>query len=208
MKEEVFRSKFSMVLGWVWMAFTFVNAVDLVLRFSGPDSLVAGAVLAGLSAAIYATCLRPRVILGEDGVTVRNPLRDYFVPWTAIDGVRVSHAILIDAGDTTVRCWTPQASARERASANRRGAAPARRGLLQTEPIPSKGEQAALEATAGKTHADWVAQQIDERAEAARRKAGDQAGAGAVRVEWGNDTFIALSIAVVLIVAALVGQLF
>ncbi|SDG67664.1 PH domain-containing protein [Sinosporangium album] len=203
--KQVFRSKFALVLGWLWMAFAAFNAVDLVIRFTGPDSLVAAAVLGVLTLAIYITCLRPALILGEDGVTVRNPLRTAFLPWTSIDGVRVSHAVLIESGDTTVRCWTPQASARERATAGRRGAPPERRGRFQTEPALSKGEQAALEATAGKTHADWVAEQIGERAEAARRK-GDPTP-GDVRASWAPDALVATGVTVVLVVAAVIAKL-
>lgn len=67
----------------------------------------------------------------------------------------------------------PQASARERAAAARRGkpASVPARGRFRTEPVRSKGEQAAAEALAGRTHADWVAEQITERTEAARRAA-------------------------------------
>ncbi|MEU9830256.1 PH domain-containing protein [Streptosporangium sp. NPDC048047] len=167
--KQVFRSRAALILGWVWTAFAALNAVDLVVRYSGPESMVAGAVLAVITALVYITCLRPGVVLAEDGVLVRNPLRDTFFPWAAVDDVAVSHAIKITSGDAVVRCWTPQTSGRERASATRR-ARPARTGgRFRTEATPTKGEQAAAELLAGKTHADWVAEQIAERAESARR---------------------------------------
>ncbi|MEU4829723.1 PH domain-containing protein [Streptosporangium sp. NPDC023615] len=170
--KQVFRSTFAVVVGWAWMVFAALNAIDLVIRYSGRSSMIAAAVLAVLTALVFLTCLRPAVVASEEGVLVRNPLRNTFVPWRAVDEVTVSHSIKITSGGRSVRCWVPQTSARERAAAVRRGRTPdTRGGLGATEPVRSKGEQAAAAALAGRTHADWVAQQITERAAAARRAA-------------------------------------
>jgi hypothetical protein len=169
--KQVFRSRTALVLGWIWMAFAAFNAVDLIVRYSGPSSLVAAAVLGVLTALVFIACLRPAVILTEDGVLVRNPLRNASVPLAGVDEVVVSHSIKITSGGESVRCWTPQTSARERAAAVRRGNSANTGGRYKTEPTRSKGEQAAAEALAGRTHADWVAEQITERAEAAKRAA-------------------------------------
>ncbi|GAT66573.1 membrane protein [Planomonospora sphaerica] len=188
--REVFRSKAALVLGWVWVAFAAANAADLVVRYSGPSSLDAGAVLAVLTALVFVTCIRPAVVLTDEGVLVRNPLRDAFVPWPAVHGVAVSHAITITSGDAAVRCWTPQTTARERAAAVRRGRSGAEGGGPAAEPARSRGEQAAAEALAGRTHADWAAEQIRRRAEAARPRAGTggtgaEAGEGSATIESG-----------------------
>ncbi|MFF3440362.1 hypothetical protein [Streptosporangium sp. NPDC002721] len=188
--KQVFRSTLATVVGWVWMAFAAFNAVDLIARYSGQTSMIAAAVLGVLTAVVFVTCLRPAVILSEEGVHVRNPLRNAFVSWPAVDEVTVSHSIAIVSGDESVRCWVPQASARERAAAVRRGKpAPApSRGRSRTEPVRSKGEQAAAEALAGRTHADWVAEQITERAEAARRAAALTATAAATEATKATGT--------------------
>ncbi len=225
--KQVFRSTLATAVGWVWMVFAAFNAVDLIARYSGQASMVAAAVLGVLTALVFATCLRPAVILSEDGVRVRNPLRNAFVPWRAVDEVTVSHSITITSGGERVRCWVPQASARERAAAARRGrsaSAPVpARGRFRTEPVRSKGERAAAEALAGKTHADWVAEQITERAEAARRAAsmteapkatgtpaepeagtaaGVGTGAGALKATWAPSALAAFAAAALLVVAA------
>lgn len=211
--KQVFRSNLAMVVGWVWMAFAAFNAVDLVVRYSGRPSMIAAAVLAVLTALVFVGCLRPAVILSEKGVLVRNPLRNASVPWSEVDEVRVSHSIMITSGDQVVRCWVPQTSARERAAAARKGNAAPRRGRFKTEPTRSKGEQAAAEAMAGKTHADWVAEQITERAEAVRRTAAltgtqksDATASEAVelRMTWSPSALVALVLALALVVAAFV----
>ncbi|RCG27818.1 hypothetical protein DQ384_25125 [Sphaerisporangium album] len=205
MKPEVFRSKTAWVLGWVWMAFAAFNGVDLILHGSIPSAMVAGAVLAVLTAAVFVGCLRPGILPREDGILVRNPLRNVFVPWKAVDNIHVSHAIVIESGDGVVRCWTPQASARERAKAVRRGAVatPAKSsGRYPTStPQISRAEQAALKAMAGRTHADWVAQQLTDEAE--RRSRGPEP-TRPLTMTWSPSALTALAAALTLVIAALI----
>ncbi|MFI6293177.1 PH domain-containing protein [Nonomuraea sp. NPDC050790] len=200
--RQVFRSRFAYVLGWVWVAFVVANAVDLIVRYSGKSSMVAGAVLGVLTALIYLIALRPVTVVGERALTVRNPFRTTVMPWASVGDVTVSHAITVapvDGEEESVRLWTPTATARERAKAQGRGMAPARRGRLRTEPSLTKAEQAAQEAFAGKTHADWVGDQITERAEAARRRKEE---AGPVTTTWAIDSLVVIGVALALVLAA------
>ncbi|MFC6080767.1 hypothetical protein [Sphaerisporangium aureirubrum] len=202
MKPQIFRSTTAWVLGWLWVAFAAFNAVDLVLNGRIPSALVAGAVLAVLTAAVFIGCLRPGILPREDGILVRNPLRNVFIPWKAVDNIHVSHAIIIDSGDESIRCWTPQASARERAKATRRGTAvPATSGRYQTQPVLPKAEQTAARAFTGRTHADWVAQQLTETATKKSRVPGDRAPMTAT---WSPSALGALAAALVLVIAALI----
>ncbi|WP_433373022.1 hypothetical protein [Streptosporangium sp. CA-115845] len=223
--KQVFRSNFAMIVGWLWMVFAAGNAVDLVVRYNGRLSMVAAAVLGVLTMLVFVTCLRPMIVLSEEGVLVRNPLRNAFVPWSGVDEVKVSHLITITSGGRRVRCWAPQTSARERAAAARKGRPALARGRFRTEPVRSKAEQAAAEAMAGKTHADWVAEQITERAKAARRAAsvagtpesdatvpeaetgvtsgtGTASGTAALRMNWAPSALVAVAVAALLVVAA------
>ncbi|SDH84526.1 PH domain-containing protein [Nonomuraea jiangxiensis] len=172
--KQTYRSKTAFVLGWVWLVFVAFNVWDLIVHYSGSPSLVALAVLGALTALVYAIALRPATVFTEAGLVGRNPFRTTFLPWASIEDVTVSHTINVRHGDERVlRLWTPMSSARERAKAQRRATPKTeRRGRFTAEPPKlSKGEQAAQEAFAGKTHADWVGEQIRERAEAARRRA-------------------------------------
>jgi hypothetical protein len=205
--KQTYRSKTAFVLGWVWVAFALFNAYDLTARYNGKPSLVAAAVLGVITAAVYVIALRPATTMTEDGLTARNPLRSTFLPWAAVKGTRVSHSVIVDySGDDgkgeVLRLWTPMATARERARARRRGAPkPQRAGRFRTEPTLTKSEQVAAELLAGKTHADWVGEQIAERAEAARRR---DRPAGPVRTVWAIDSLVAVALAVVLIVVAVI----
>lgn len=200
--KQVYRSKAAYVMAWVWLVFVALNVVDLIVRFSGKSSLVALAVLAALTALVYAVALRPATVLTEEGLVGRNPFRTTFVPWASIEDVSVSHSINVRHGDDQVlRLWTPMTSARERAKAQRRGTPAKPRGRFATEPVLPKAEQAAAEAFAGKTHADWVGDQIRDRAESARRRSEE---AGPARVTWSYDSIAVLAAALVLVVVAIV----
>ncbi|TDD12556.1 PH domain-containing protein [Nonomuraea deserti] len=200
--KESYRSRTAFALAWVWLAFVAFNVWDLIAHYTGKSSLVALAVLGALTALVYAIALRPATVFTEEGLVGRNPFRTTFLPWASIDDVTVSHSINVHHGDERVlRLWTPMSSARERAKAQRRGAPRQQRGRFTTEPTLSRSEQAAVEAFAGKTHADWVGDQIRERAEAARRR--DEQAAPA-RVTWSYDSIAVLVAAIALVVAAIV----
>ncbi|MGP3958622.1 hypothetical protein ACTWPT_21640 [Nonomuraea sp. 3N208] len=200
--KQTYRSRSAFVLAWVWLAFVAFNVWDLISKYNGKPSLVALAVLGALTALVYLVALRPATVFTEAALVGRNPLRTTQVPWAAIDDVSVSHAISVHHGDDQVlRLWTPMASARERAKAQRRGMSGQQRGRFRTEPTLSKGEQAAAEAFAGKTHADWVGEQIRERAESARQRHEE---AAPVRATWAYDAIAVLVGAAILVVVAIV----
>ncbi|WP_067172400.1 PH domain-containing protein [Microtetraspora niveoalba] len=186
--KQVFRSKLAWVFGWAWIIFAAWNAWDLIVRGSMPSALIAGAVLGVITVFVGLLALRPAIIPEEGGVRIRNPFRTAYVPWSDLDEVQVSNAIVIVAGDTTVRCWSPQPSARERAKAARRAT---RKQASEQRPH----EAAAL----GRTHADWVAQQLSEMAVLRKRDT-----SGATRVSWSPVSIAGLAAAVALVVVTIV----
>ncbi|WP_157252346.1 PH domain-containing protein [Nonomuraea typhae] len=200
--RQVFRSKFAFVLGWVWVAFVAANTVDLIVRYSGKPSMVAGAVLGVLTAMVYVIALRPATVVEEAALTVRNPFRTTVLPWASVGDVTVSHAITVGygEGEQSVRLWTPTATARERAKAQGRGMATPRQGRFRTQPALTKAEQSAQQAFAGKTHADWVGDQITERAETARRRKEE---AGPATITWAVDSLVVIGVCLALVVAAI-----
>ncbi|GAA0387814.1 membrane protein [Acrocarpospora corrugata] len=195
-----YRSTASWIFGWVWLVFAALNTADLIIRGTLPAALVVGAVLGLITYLVFVLSLRPATITEEGGVRIRNPFRTVYLPWNTVDAVEVSNAITITAGDLAVRCWTPQPSARERAKAARQGGSAGRSGRYPSrEPVRSKGERAAAAAMAGRTHADWVAEQIRDLAERNKRKA-----TGEATVIWSPYSIAASAAAAILVVAAVV----
>ncbi|WP_327087525.1 PH domain-containing protein [Nonomuraea sp. NBC_01738] len=200
--KQTYRSKTGFVLAWAWLAFVAFNAVDLTVRYSGKSSLVAGAVLAVLTAVVYVVALRPATVVGEHALVVRNPFRTTTLPWPSIEEVNVTHSINVEHdGGQVLRAWTPTSTARERAKAQGRGGSRPSRGRFRTEPSLNKAEQAAAEAFAGKTHADWVGDQISDKAETAKRR-GEEAAP--VTTTWAIDAFAIFGVALLMVIAAIV----
>ncbi|WP_067129696.1 PH domain-containing protein [Microtetraspora malaysiensis] len=185
--KQVFRSKLAWVFGWAWIVFAAWNAWDLISRGSMPSALIAGAVLGVITVFVGLLALRPAIISEEGGVRVRNPFRTAYVPWSSVDQVRVSNAIVIVAGDTTIRCWSPQPSARERAKALRRA-----------NKAQASDQRQHDAAAAGRTHADWVAQQLSEMAVLRKRNA-----SGATSMSWSPVAIAGLAVAVALVVVTI-----
>ncbi|GAA4578804.1 hypothetical protein GCM10023194_02640 [Planotetraspora phitsanulokensis] len=199
MNKQIFRSKVAWLFGWVWLVFVVWNVYDLVAHGSMPSALIAGAVLGVLTALVFLLALRPAIVAEAGGVRVRNPLRNAYVPWKNVGDVIVTHAIIIETGHAAIRCWTPQATARERAKAARR----AERGRKPVmEANVSKGEQAAAELLAGRTHADWVALQLTELSVS---RAADSTGE--TKVTWSPYSIAALAAAAVLVVVTIVASI-
>lgn len=192
-KTEVFRSKAAWVFGWIWLLFAAWNTYDLISRGSMPSALIAGAVLGVITALIFLMAMRPAIVLEEGGLRVRNPLRNAYIPWNAIDDVIVTNAIVIEAGHTTVRCWTPQTTARERARASARAAKAA--SSADASPV----DRAVAEAVGTRTHADWVGQRITE-ASVVRR----DASSGETSVTWSPVALAVIAAAAALVAVTIV----
>ncbi|WP_169985419.1 MULTISPECIES: PH domain-containing protein [unclassified Microbispora] len=191
MKPQVYRSRLAWICGWAWMLFAAWNVWDLVAHGSIPSALIAGAVLGVITALVFVMALRPAIVAEEGGVRVRNVLRNAYVPWSGVDDVSVASAIVIESGGTTVRCWTPQATARERARAAGRAAKAAKSA--------NRAERAAAEAVGARTHADWVAAQLTEMSRSRRENS-----SGETRVTWSPSALAAVAAALALVAAAFV----
>ena len=193
MKPEIYRSKLAWVCGWAWMVFAAGNVWDLFARGSMPSALIAGAVLGVITALVFVMALRPAIVAEEGGVRVRNVLMNAYIPWSGVDDVSVTSAIVIESGDTTVRCWTPQTTARERARAAGRAAKAAKSA--------NRVERATAEAVGARTHADWVAGQLTEMSRTRR-----ESSSGETRVTWSPSALAAVAAALALVIAAIIAS--
>jgi hypothetical protein len=85
--RTVFRLIPPLVLWWGWVAFAVINLADLVIQSRDWFSLeIAAGLLVG-TGIMYACTVHPKIISDADGLTIRNPFRDYRVPWGGVAGV-------------------------------------------------------------------------------------------------------------------------
>jgi hypothetical protein len=135
--REVLRMVPPVLLWWVWVVFVLLCVVDFLAQgvTSPRFGAVVSAILLLVTGLMYTLALRPCVVVGEQGLTVRNPFRSYDVPWPLIhavdtgEWVRVHYAPggqqaaadpdeattpVSSSGDKAVHCWALYVSARTR----------------------------------------------------------------------------------------------
>lgn len=210
--RQTFRSPLALPLWWLWCAFAVANFVDLGVQGHGHDSVLAAAALILVTGIAYVTLLQPRVAADQDGITVRNVLRDHRVPWAAVrrvdirDLLRVHCAWRDPSSSTTaggprrqrvISAWGVQSSRRSQAPPRRRldpvgSMRPDRSGSPGRDSITGTTGTAGMAGTAGsepirayhRREAERIARTLDERARAARAGADcGPAGAGPAGAE-------------------------
>ncbi|MEV3921498.1 PH domain-containing protein [Actinomadura coerulea] len=165
------RSTGGRVAAYAWLVFAALNLVDLFVGITGdPDySLttvtIAFLLLLGCGIA-YSVGLRPLIAGDEDGITIRNPLRDVRAPWAAVRRIEGKNALTVvfagpDGTDLETRAWVLQTSPRAQAKAEARAEKEARK---------SKGQAQGLDLR-GRTPTAYAAQQLNEMKERQRPKA-------------------------------------
>lgn len=116
-KARSYTSALSRVLAWGWVVVAVLLLVDIAVRGHDRASWIAAAVLLLTVGGTYALWLRPRVVSTARGLRVINPLRETFVPWSAVTWVDVTDVLRVHAGEQIVRSWplreTKRAKVRE-----------------------------------------------------------------------------------------------
>ena len=188
-KPQTFRSPTALVVWVVWLLFAVGNWIDLAVQGRDHASVVAAAVLLLATGVAYVTAQRPRVIVDDAGMTVKNPVRDHRISWAAITDVDLMDLLrvhcTVDQGQgerrKTVSAWAVHYSRRRQYSADvkaRRATARTAGGrpsLFGGVPAASRslsyGTPAAARDTSDEATAKILVRLIDERATAARAEA-------------------------------------
>jgi Bacterial PH domain len=93
--RTVFRLIPPLVLWWGWVAFAVINLADLAIQSRDWFSLeIAAGLLVG-TGIMYACTVHPKIISDAEGLTIRNPFRDYRVPWGGVAGVFLGDSVEI-----------------------------------------------------------------------------------------------------------------
>jgi hypothetical protein len=100
--RQVFRSPIATLIWWIWVLFAVGNLIDLAVQGRDHLSAVAACTLLVITGIVYATAQRPRIIAGDDGLTIVNPIRETRVGWPAVVGFDSTELL-------RVRClWTAE----------------------------------------------------------------------------------------------------
>jgi len=124
------RSPFAAAIWWVWLVFALANLIDLAVQGRDHFSVVAAFILLLVTGVVYTTARRPRIIAGDDRLTIVNPVREHQIGWAAVTAVEATDLVRVrcewpadDAvgrGNRVVYSWAVGSSRRRQASAELR----------------------------------------------------------------------------------------
>jgi hypothetical protein len=125
-----FRSPFAAAIWWVWLVFALANLIDLAVQGRDHFSVVGAFILLLVTGVVYATARRPRIIAGDDSLTIVNPVREHRIGWAAVTAVEATDLLRVrcewpatDAagrGSRVIYSWAVGSSRRRQASAEMR----------------------------------------------------------------------------------------
>jgi hypothetical protein len=124
--RTIFRLMPPLVLWWAWVVFAVANVGDLVIQSHNWFAVQVTIIIALVTGLMYACTLRPKVISDAGGLTIRNPFRDYRVPWGGVVGVFLGDSVEIQCErpapkeQRTVYSWALYSPRRARARAELR----------------------------------------------------------------------------------------
>ena len=108
----VYRPLLSRVAAAGYAVFALWWAVDDLRTGDEARIAVVGPVLLALAAVVYGVFWRPAVVVDDDGVELRNVVRDVRVPWSLLAGVETKYALTLLVGERPYRSWAAAAPGR------------------------------------------------------------------------------------------------
>ena len=195
--RTTFRLNAPLVLWWCWVVFAVANLADLAVQSRDWFSLEITAALLVITGFMYACALRPRVISDAGGLTVRNPFREYRVPWARVDGVFLGDSVEIQyqrppAEPKTIYSWALYSPRRSRARAELKMATGMRRSQYNqrqqrkyhVDPSASYGKAPPQAREMSRQHPSHVMAGELGRRWAAAQAAPDGAAEGTLVARW------------------------
>lgn len=177
---------------------TASGVIGLVLLVSmawqwadNPEPLFAAWVIFAL-ALVWVLFVRPAVLIGADGVTIRNVVRDVHIPWAKVTHVDSRWSLKVYVGDRTYTAWAISSQARPKVVRGAmRSMVPGRLGTL----AGAHPSTSAPKVTAGSV-AEAIEQAKEDYSEAVARGAITAAPDAQVRMVW-----VPVALAIVLVPA-------
>jgi Bacterial PH domain len=171
---KTYRSATALLVWVVWLLFAVGNWIDLAVQGRDHTSAIAAAILLLVTGIAYDTAQRPRIIADEDGVTVRNPLRDHQVGWASVTKVDLTDLLRVHCAapgerPKIINSWAIHYSRRRQFAAEARSRRPAR-GRRPSFGLPY-GTQPSTAGASAEAEAEKCVRALNERATAAQAEA-------------------------------------
>ena len=125
--RRMYRLATPQVVWWAWVALAALSLGDLLIQGHDYLSLKFALGLLTVTGLVFACTLWPRVIADDDGLTVQNPFRKFYIPWGAVRGIFLADSVEIQCArrlqkkDKTVYSWALSSARRGRARSRLHG---------------------------------------------------------------------------------------
>ncbi|GHD19051.1 hypothetical protein [Nocardiopsis kunsanensis] len=184
------------VMGVVWTVIALLLLLDVLLRGEGRTAWIAAALLAASVAGVYIVWLRPRVVSTGRGLRVINPVREVFVPWSAVEWIDVLDVLRVHTSSGVVRSWPLRESKRSKVRENMRRDA----GHIDTDVDDDPGSARPVDLMARDLRRD--AERYRARPLGGPIEDVDEAGPAAIGAEDRPQTMVPVEVIVVLSLTA------
>ena len=108
----VYRPVVSRVAAVGYAVFALWWAVDDVLTGDTRRVTLVGPILVAVGAVLWGMFWRPAVVVDDDGVELRNVVRDVHVPWRLLEALDTRYALTLHVGHRRYRSWAAGAPGR------------------------------------------------------------------------------------------------
>ncbi len=200
MTQHVFRQRSPLLLAAVCGVTGLLLLVSMAWRWAdNPQPLFVAWVLFVL-ALVWSLFVRPAVLLDDDGVTVRNVVRDIYIPWVRVTDVEFRWNLKVFVGDRAYTAWAISSQV-ERPKGNPGGMFAILPGRLdkyaRAEVLSSTPAPKVTALMVGRS----IEQAKEEYAEAVAQGALAAAPDGQVRITWVPPVLAILALSALAVVA-------
>jgi hypothetical protein len=169
--KTVFRREAPFIFFWIWIAFVIFNVIEVIIPDHDYFSAELAVALLSATGIAYACGFRPRVIADDDGLLVRNPLRDHLIRWGGLSGIFLRESMELTCSrpakkDKTIYCWALYVGR----GARRRKQGGSLFGSMRTQRSGSSRLPEEVRELAEKDPVELMAAELGSRLDQARRK--------------------------------------
>jgi hypothetical protein len=198
--QHLIRQRSPLTLAAVCGVTGLVLLVTIAWQWAeSPEPLFVAWVLL-VMAVVWSLFVRPAVILDEDGVTLRNVLRDVHIPWARVTDVESRWNLRVFVGERVYTAWaiSSQAERPKTGSGGMFSMLPGRVDKFATSQTESSSPLPKITAS---MVAQTIEQAKEEYAEAVTKGTVVAAPDGQVQMTWVSMTFVILILPLIAVVA-------
>ena len=109
---EVFRPRSSYLFAAVMIVGSILLTAQTILYPNGEDLVASLLWAAAISLTSYWLFIHPKVVLFDEGITIRNPINEVTVGWGDIDEIDVQYTLNINVAGKKIHAWAAPAPGR------------------------------------------------------------------------------------------------